>query len=48
LKILDKKLFDNLILEVDEMENTVLHLGSGTTTNTKRTWQIAGAAMQMM
>ncbi|XP_068494837.1 ankyrin repeat-containing protein At5g02620-like isoform X2 [Phaseolus vulgaris] len=47
-KILDKKLFDSLILEVDDMENTVLHLASGTATNTARTWQIAGAAMQMM
>ncbi|XP_068494856.1 uncharacterized protein [Phaseolus vulgaris] len=49
LKInLDKKLFDNLILEVDDMENTVLHLASGTTTHNERTWQIAGSAMQMM
>ncbi|KAL9319777.1 hypothetical protein ACSQ67_011616 [Phaseolus vulgaris] len=45
---LDKKLFDNLILEVDDMENTVLHLASGTTTHNERTWQIAGSAMQMM
>ncbi|KAK7342374.1 hypothetical protein VNO80_25324 [Phaseolus coccineus] len=47
-KNLDKKLFDSLILEVDNRENTVLHLAAGTTTNTERTWQIVGAAMQMM
>lgn len=45
---MDKELFDNLILEVDNRENTVLHLAAGTTSNTERTWQIAGAAMQMM
>ncbi|KAK7333548.1 hypothetical protein VNO80_30323 [Phaseolus coccineus] len=47
-KNLDKELFDSLILEVDNRENTVLHLAAGTSTNTERTWQIAGAAMQMM
>ncbi|KAL9322626.1 hypothetical protein ACSQ67_010679 [Phaseolus vulgaris] len=47
-KNLDKELFDSLILEVDNRENTVLHLAAGTTTNTERTWQIAGVAMQMM
>ncbi|KAK7333549.1 hypothetical protein VNO80_30324 [Phaseolus coccineus] len=45
---LKKELFDSLILELDDRENTVLHLAAGTTTNTERTWQIAGAAMQMM
>jgi len=47
-KNLDKELFDSLILEVDNRENTVLHLAAGTTTNSERTWQTAGAAMQMM
>ncbi|KAK7316749.1 hypothetical protein RJT34_00434 [Clitoria ternatea] len=47
-KTLDKELFDSLILEADNKENTVLHLAAGTTGNTERTWQIAGAAMQMM
>ncbi|KAG5001961.1 hypothetical protein JHK87_023033 [Glycine soja] len=49
-KHMDKELFDSLILEVDNRENTVLHLaaGTGTTSNSERTWQIAGAAMQMM
>ena len=46
-KKLDPKLFHSLILGVDNRENTVLHLAAGTT-NTERTWQIAGAAMQMM
>ncbi|BAT88896.1 hypothetical protein VIGAN_05254000 [Vigna angularis var. angularis] len=47
-KFLDKELFDSLILEVDNRDNTVLHLAAGTIANTERTWQIAGAAMQMM
>ncbi|KAK7305079.1 hypothetical protein VNO77_42978 [Canavalia gladiata] len=47
-KHLDKELFDNLILEADNKENTVLHLAAGTTSSGERTWQIAGAAMQMM
>ncbi|WVY95003.1 hypothetical protein V8G54_034091 [Vigna mungo] len=47
-KCLDKELFDSLILEVDNRDNTVLHLAAGTVANTERTWQIAGAAMQMM
>ncbi|XP_022643016.1 uncharacterized protein LOC106774669 isoform X2 [Vigna radiata var. radiata] len=47
-KCLDKELFDSLILEVDNRDNTVLHLAAGTIGNTERTWQIAGAAMQMM
>ncbi|TKY46854.1 Ankyrin repeat-containing protein [Spatholobus suberectus] len=47
-KNLDKELFDSLNLEVDNRENTVLHLAAGTSSNTERSWQIAGAAMQMM
>nr|KYP60928.1 hypothetical protein KK1_023350 [Cajanus cajan] len=47
-KHLDKDLFASLILEVDNRENTVLHLAAGTSGNSERSWQIAGAAMQMM
>lgn len=47
-KNLDKQLFDSLIFEVDNRENTVLHLAADTTSNNERTWQIAGAAMHMM
>ncbi|KAL2322622.1 hypothetical protein Fmac_027001 [Flemingia macrophylla] len=47
-KNLDKELFDSLVLEVDNRDNTVLHLAAGTSGNTERSWQIAGAAMQMM
>ncbi|XP_027340972.1 uncharacterized protein LOC113854265 [Abrus precatorius] len=47
-KVLDKELFDSLILEVDNRENTVLHLAAGTTSNIEKSWQIAGSAMQMM
>ncbi|XP_029128459.1 uncharacterized protein LOC114916280 [Cajanus cajan] len=45
---LDKDLFGSLILKVDSRENTVLHLAAGTSSNSERSWQIAGAAMQMM
>ncbi|KAK7305080.1 hypothetical protein VNO77_42979 [Canavalia gladiata] len=47
-KNLDKELFHSLILEVDNKENTLLHLAAGTTSSGERTWEIAGAAMQMM
>ncbi|CAJ1964214.1 unnamed protein product, partial [Sphenostylis stenocarpa] len=47
-KIVEKNLFGSLILGVDNSENTVLHLAAGSTSNNVRTWQIAGAAMQMM
>ncbi|XP_057434339.1 uncharacterized protein LOC130727028 [Lotus japonicus] len=45
---LDKELFYSLIFEVDNKENTVLHVAAGTSSNNEKTWQIAGAAMQMM
>ncbi|KAJ1441377.1 PGG domain [Sesbania bispinosa] len=47
-KNLDKELFYSLIFEVDNKENTVLHLAAGTASNNEKTWRIAGAAMQMM
>ncbi|RDX83027.1 Ankyrin repeat-containing protein ITN1, partial [Mucuna pruriens] len=47
-KNLDKELFGSLILEVDNRENTVLHLAASSTSNSKTTWQIPGAAMQIM
>ncbi|CAJ1964207.1 unnamed protein product [Sphenostylis stenocarpa] len=47
-KNLETNLFGSLILEVDNRENTVLHLAAGTSSSSERTWQIAGAAMQMM
>ncbi|XP_027340974.1 uncharacterized protein LOC113854267 [Abrus precatorius] len=47
-KSLDKELFDSLIFEVDNRENTLLHLAAGTTSGSERTWKIVGAAMQMM
>lgn len=47
-KNLEKELFDSLVLEVDNRENTVLHLAASTASNNEKTWRIAGAAMQMM
>nr|KYP60894.1 hypothetical protein KK1_023314 [Cajanus cajan] len=46
-KNLDKEILGSLIMELDNIENTVLHLAADTTNN-ERTWQIAGTAMQMM
>lgn len=44
----DKELFYSLIFEVDNRENTVLHLAAGTGNNNEKSWRIAGDAMQMM
>ncbi|KAL2322613.1 hypothetical protein Fmac_026992 [Flemingia macrophylla] len=46
-KHLDKELFDSLIFEVDNKENTVLHLAA-LSTNSERNWQLAGIATQIM
>ncbi|KAK7316748.1 hypothetical protein RJT34_00433 [Clitoria ternatea] len=39
--------FDNLICGVDNQGNTALHLAAGAVNSKGKTWQIAGAAMQM-
>ncbi|KAK7333557.1 hypothetical protein VNO80_30332 [Phaseolus coccineus] len=45
---LNKELFDSLILEVDDRENTALHLAAAGTSINERIWQRAGTTMQMI
>ncbi|XP_057433296.1 uncharacterized protein LOC130726089 [Lotus japonicus] len=40
--------FDSLTFETDNEDNNVLHMAAGSVSNKEKTWQIAGAAMQMM
>ncbi|KAK2387260.1 hypothetical protein QL285_061097 [Trifolium repens] len=47
-KVLDPDIFESLCLQVDNEENTMLHLAAYTSLNKETTWRIAGPAMQMM
>ncbi|KAK7333553.1 hypothetical protein VNO80_30328 [Phaseolus coccineus] len=47
-KNLEKEIFDSLILEMDDRENTVLHLAAAGTSINERIWQRAGTTMQMI
>jgi ankyrin repeat protein len=43
-----KKIFQSLCLQVDNKENTMLHLAAYTSLNKETTWRISGPAIQMM
>ncbi|KAL9319776.1 hypothetical protein ACSQ67_011615 [Phaseolus vulgaris] len=47
-RYLSKEIFYSLILEMDDRENTVLHLAAASTPINERIWQRAGNTMQMI